>query len=44
MQAYNTANLIASYIFFLLAAGVVGQLIWIIYKKEDQKDSASVSQ
>jgi len=44
MQAYNTANLIASYIFFLLAAGVAGQLIWIIYKKEDQKDRISVSQ
>jgi len=44
MQAYSTANLIASYIFFLLAAGVVGQLIWIIYTKEDQKDRTSVSQ
>jgi len=44
IQAYNTANLIASYIFFLLVAGVVGQLIWIIYKKEDQKDRISVSQ
>jgi len=44
MQAYNTANLIATYIFFLLAAGVVGQLIWIIYKKEDQKDRVPVSE
>jgi len=44
IQAYTTANLIASYIFFLLAAGVAGQLIWTIYKKEDQKDRASLSQ
>jgi len=44
MQAYGAANLIASYTFFLLAAGVVGQLIWIIYKKEDQKDRVRVSE
>jgi len=44
MQAYNTANLIASYIFFLLAAGVVGQLIWIIYKKEERNDRVPVSE
>jgi len=44
MQAYNTANLIATYIFFLLAAGVVGQLIWIIYKKEERNDRVPVSE
>jgi hypothetical protein len=38
------ANMIATYIFFLLVAGVVGQLIWIVYKKEEGNDRASVSE
>jgi len=29
--AYRMANIFATYVFFLLAAGVLGQLAWIIY-------------
>jgi len=37
--AYQMANVIATYVFFLLVAGVAAQLGWIIYKKAGKSRS-----
>ena len=36
--AYYLANVIAKYCFYLLAAGVVGQLAWVVYKEREEKE------
>ena len=35
--AYFMANFFATYAFFLLAAGIIGQLIWIVYRSRDER-------
>jgi len=37
-EAYNVANQFATLVFFLLAAGAVGQLIWVARKGREEKE------
>ncbi|MDH5795823.1 MAG: hypothetical protein OEZ24_06925 [Candidatus Bathyarchaeota archaeon] len=42
--AYYLANVIAKYCFYLLAAGVVGQLAWVVYKERKEKEKPAQTQ
>ena len=37
MEAYDVGDYFATFIFFLLAAGAIGQLIWVMYKGRGDK-------